>query len=160
MHSGRIAIGFHRLLLGAATAALLFGPAAARAELDKATAEEIEAYFDFIDYNSGTIMAQQIPADDYGKFHIVDVRDAEQYGKGHIPSAVNLEWRKVFSARATLPRDKTILVYCNTGSFSGQVAMALRMAGRENVRILHGGYTEWQARGGVDAYARALKQNR
>lgn len=73
---------------------------------------------------------------------------------------MNVEWRKVFAQRATLPTDKTVLVYCNTGSFSGQVAMALRMAGLENVRILHGGYTEWQARGGVDAYARTLKQNR
>lgn len=160
MYSRRIAAHFGRLVLGTAVAALLAIPYAARAELDKATTEEIESYFDFVDYNSGTIMAQQIPADDYGKFHILDVRDAEQYGKGHIPGAVNVEWRKVFAQRATLPTDKTVLVYCNTGSFSGQVAMALRMAGLENVRILHGGYTEWQARGGVDAYARAIKQNR
>lgn len=86
MYSRRIAAHFGRLVLGTAVAALLAIPYAARAELDKATTEEIESYFDFVDYNSGTIMAQQIPADDYGKFHILDVRDAEQYGKGHIPA--------------------------------------------------------------------------
>lgn len=127
-----------------AASALL--PMAAQAQMDKATTEAVAAYFDFADYNSGTIMAEQIPAEDWKKFYLLDVRDAGQYAKEHIPGAVNIEWRKVFSERAKLPKDKTILLYCNTGSFSGQVAMALRMDGFENVRLLHGGFGAWQAR--------------
>lgn len=127
-----------------AASALL--PMAAQAQMDKATTEAVAAYFDFADYNSGTIMAEQIPAEDWKRFYLLDVRDAGQYAKEHIPGAVNIEWRKVFSERAKLPKDKTILVYCNTGSFSGQVAMALRMDGFENVRLLHGGFGEWKAR--------------
>lgn len=69
--------------------------------------------------------------------YVLDVRDASQFAKEHIPGAVNVEWRKVFAGRATLPKDKTNLAYYNTGSFSAQSAMALRMAGFENVRILH-----------------------
>lgn len=133
---------------------------AAHAEPDKATTEALESYFDFVDYNSGTIMAEQIPADNWKKFYVLDVRDAKQYAQEHIPGAINIEWRKVFGERANLPKDKTILAYCNTGSFSGQVAMALRMAGYENVRILHGGYAEWKARGGLEAYARATKDSK
>jgi 3-mercaptopyruvate sulfurtransferase SseA len=38
--------------------------------------------------------------------------------------------------------------------------MALRMAGYENVRILHGGYDQWKARGGMQAHARAAKAAR
>jgi rhodanese-related sulfurtransferase len=117
----------------------------AHAQIDKATTEALESYFEFSDYASGTIATEQIPASDWGKFHLLDVRDAGQYAKEHIPGALNIEWRKVFAERAKLPRDRTILVYCNTGSFSGQVAMALRMAGFENVRILHGGLGEWKA---------------
>lgn len=132
-------------------------PMAAHAETDKATTEALESYFDFIDYNSGTLMAEQIQAEDWKKFYVLDVRDAKQYAQAHIPGAINIEWRQVFGERAKLPKDKTILAYCNTGSFSGQVAMALRMAGFENVRILHGGYGEWKARGGMDAAARATK---
>ena len=132
-------------------------PALVHAEMDKATSEAIETYFDFIDYNGGTIMAEQIPPEDYGKLYVLDVRDASQFAKDHIPGAVNVEWRKVFAERGKLPKDRTILAYCNTSSFSGQVAMALRMAGFENVRILHGGYGEWKARGGMEAYARARK---
>lgn len=127
-------------------AAFALLPMAAQAQMDKATTEAVAAYFDFADYNSGTIMAEQIPAEDWKRFYLLDVRDAGQYAKEHIPGAVNIEWRKVFSERAKLPKDKTILVYCNTGSFSGQVAMALRMDGFENVRLLHGGFGEWKAR--------------
>ncbi|MEO8119948.1 MAG: rhodanese-like domain-containing protein [Rhodoferax sp.] len=127
-----------------AASALL--PMAAQAQMDKASTEAVASYFDFVDYNSGTIMVEQIPAEDWKRFYLLDVRDAGQYAKEHIPGAVNIEWRKVFAERAKLPKDKSILVYCNTGSFSGQVAMALRMDGFENVRILHGGFGAWQAR--------------
>lgn len=149
-----------RLIALAAAAAWAALPAAASADVDKKTAEALESYFDFIDYNGGTIMAEQIPADDYKKLYVLDVRDAGQFAKDHIPGAVNIEWRKVFAERAKLPKDKTILAYCNTSSFSGQVAMALRMAGYENVRILHGGYDQWKARGGLEAHARATKASK
>jgi rhodanese-related sulfurtransferase len=131
----------------AATCAAVFGglPLLAHAQLDKASTDALESYFEFSDYNSGTIMAEQIPAGDWRKFHILDVRDAGQFAKEHIPGAVNIEWRKVFAERASLPKDKLILVYCNTGSFSAQSAMALRMAGFENVRILHGGFGAWKS---------------
>lgn len=134
------------LALAVTCTAMLGGlPLMAHAQLDKATTEALETYFEFSDYNSGTIMAEQIPAGDWKKFYILDVRDAGQFAKEHIPGAVNIEWRKVFAERASLPRDRLILAYCNTGSFSAQSAMALRMAGFENVRILHGGFGAWKA---------------
>ncbi len=132
-------------------------PLNSRADTDKVTTEALDTYFDFVDYNSGSITAEQIPADDWNRLHVIDVRDAGQFGKEHIPGAVNIEWRKVFAERAKLPKDKTIVLYCNTGSFSAQSAMALRMAGLENVRLLHGGFAEWKARGGMNAHARAGK---
>jgi len=146
-----------RLALTLAIAAASWLPLAVHAQADKPTINALEGYFDFIDYNSGTLMAEQIPAGDYKKLFVLDVRDAAQFAKDHIPGAVNIEWRKVFAERAKLPKDKTVLVYCNTSSFSAQVAMALRMDGFENIRILHGGYGEWKARGGMDAFARATK---
>lgn len=144
------------LTLALATAASL--PFAAHAQADKATISALEGYFDFADANSGTIMAEQLGPEDYKKLLVLDVRDAGQFGKDHIPGAMNIEWRQVFGQRAKLPKDKTILVYCNTSSFAGQVAMALRMDGFENVRLLHGGYNEWKAAGGMNAQARAAKK--
>ncbi|PKO65450.1 MAG: rhodanese-like domain-containing protein [Betaproteobacteria bacterium HGW-Betaproteobacteria-16] len=145
------------LTLALAAAACL--PLAAHAQADAPTISALEGYFDFADANSGTIMAEQLAADDYKKLFVLDVRDAAQFTKDHIPGATNIEWRQVFSQRAKLPRDKTILVYCNTSSFAGQVAMALRMDGFENVRLLHGGYNEWMASGGMQASTRAGKKS-
>ena len=134
-----------------ATTLLTLACLPALAGMNKEATESVESYFDFVDYGSGTLMAEQIPAEDYARLYVLDVRDGGQYAKEHIPGALNIEWRRVFAERAKLPKDRTILVYCNTGSFSGQVAMALRMDGFENVRILHGGFGEWKARGGLEA---------
>jgi len=136
----------------AANAAL---PLAAHAQATKPTLEALEGYFDFVDANAGTLLPEQIPAEDYKKFHVIDVRDAGQFAQSHIPGAVNIEWRQVFAQRAKLPKDKTLLLYCNTSSFAAQAAMALRMDGFENVRLLYGGFNEWKARGGLEAHARA-----
>lgn len=148
-----------RLTLTLALAAAACFPPGAYAQADKATINALEGYFDFADANSGTIMAEQLTAEDYSKLLVLDVRDAGQFAKDHIPGAMNIEWRQVFAQRARLPKDKTILVYCNTSSFAGQVAMALRIDGYENVRLLHGGYNEWKASGGMQASSRAGKKS-
>ncbi len=146
------------LTLAVAAATCLPLVASAQAA-DKATLNALEGYFDFVDANAGTILPEQIPAEDYKKFYVLDVRDAAQFAKEHVPGAANIEWRQVFAQRAKLPKDKTILVYCNTSSFAAQVAMALRMDGFENVRMLYGGFNEWKARGGMDAYALVSKKS-
>lgn len=148
-----------RMALTLALAAVALAPLAAHAQADKATVNALEGYFDFVDANAGTILPEQIPAEDFKKFYVLDVRDADQFAKDHIPGAVNIEWRQVFAQRAKLPRDKTILLYCNTSSFAAQAAMALRIDGFENVRLLYGGYNEWKARGGLEAHARAGKKS-
>lgn len=145
------------LTLALATFTALTPPA--HAQVDKATASAIEGSFDCVDYSSGTLMAEQIPADDDRKLFVLDVRDAGQFAKDQLRGAVDIAWRKVFTARGKLPEDKTLLVYCSTSPFSGQVAMALRMDGCANVRILHGGYGEWKARGGLEAHARAARKS-
>ena len=122
---------------------------------DKAVMEALESYLEFVDYGGATIFPEQIPRDDWKKFLVIDARDAVQYAKEHIPGAVNIEWRRVMAERAQIPKDKAVLLYCNTGSLSAQAGFALRVAGYENVRILQGGFAEWKAKGGMDAAARA-----
>ena len=51
-------------------------PFAVHAQADKATLNAIEGFFDFVDANAGTILPEQIPAEDYKKFFVLDVRDA------------------------------------------------------------------------------------
>lgn len=136
--------------------ALALGAASlpARAD-DKAVIDAMEAYLEFVDYGGATIFPEQIPKDEWKKFFVIDARDAGQYSKGHIPGAVNIEWRQVLARRNEIPRDKPVLVYCNQGTLSAQAGLALRLAGYENVRILQGGMSEWKAKGGFDAASRA-----
>jgi len=44
-------------------------------------------------------------------------------------------------------------------TLSSQAALALRVAGMENVRILQGGFTEWKAKGGFEANKIAGKKS-
>jgi rhodanese-related sulfurtransferase len=118
--------------------------------------DEMEAYLEFVDYGGGVIFAEQIPADEWKKMLVIDARDAGQFARGHIPGAVNMDWRQLLAKRHTLPKDKPVLVYCNTGSLSAQAGFALRVAGWDNVRVLQGGMAEWRAKGGFDAAARAV----
>jgi rhodanese-related sulfurtransferase len=118
-------------------------------------ADEMSAYLEFVDYGGGTIFPEQIPKAEYAKMLIIDTRDGSQYVKDHIPGAIHIEWRQVLAKSDQIPKDKPVLVYCNTGSLSEQAGFALRVAGWENVRILQGGYAEWKAKGGMDANLKA-----
>ena len=71
---------------------------------------------------------------------------------------MSIEWRQIFAQRAKRPKDKTMLVNCNTSSTAAQAAMELRMDSFVNVRRSFGGYIEWKARGGLAACARVSKK--
>ena len=137
------------------TAAIALAIVTAPAMANEAAVKAMEEYLDFVDYGGATIFPEQIPKADWPKFHVIDARDQEQYAREHIPGAVNIEWRQVLAERASIPRNKPVLIYCNTGSLSAQAGFALRIAGYDNVRILQGGFAEWQAKGGLDAAAKA-----
>jgi len=127
----------------------------ARAEDNKALIDAMEGYLEFVDYGGATIFPEQIPKEEWKKMLVIDARDRGQYDKGHIPGAVNIEWRQVLARRNEIPKDKPVLIYCNQGTLSAQAGFALRLAGYENVRILQGGMNEWKAKGGFDAAAQA-----
>ena len=130
-----------RFMIHVATlAAFALAPALANAEENNEAVKAMEEYLAFVDYGGGTISPEQIPKDDWPRFHVIDARDKAQFDKEHIPGAVNLEWRQVLEKRATIPQDKPVLIYCNTGSLSAQAGFALRVAGYENVRIIQGGF--------------------
>lgn len=133
---------------------LLLASALTHADDNDEAIKTMEDYLAFVDYGGATIFPEQIPAEDWKRFHVIDARDKAQYDKEHIPGAINLEWRRVLEKRASIPRDKPVLIYCNTGSLSAQAGFALRVAGYENVRILQGGFAEWKAKGGFDASSR------
>ncbi len=117
--------------------------------------DELSGYLEFVDYGGGTIFPEQIPKSEYAKMMVIDARDAAQYAKEYIPGAVNIEWRQVLAKSGDIPKNKPVLIYCNTGTLSAQAGFALRVSGWENVKILQGGFAEWKAKDGLDANAKA-----
>lgn len=143
------------LALAASAAATLLLTPAAHADNKAIAIDEMAGYLEFVDYGGGVFFAEQIPKDEWPKMVVIDARDAGQFAKGHIPGAINMDWRQVLAKRDSIPKNKPVLIYCNTGSLSAQAGFALRVAGWENVRILQGGMEEWKAKGGFDAAAKA-----
>lgn len=141
----------HALALAAVTAAGMLVAPVAHADNKAIAIDEMAAYLDFVDYGGGVIFAEQIPKDEWPKMVVIDARDAGQFAKGHIPGAIHMDWRQVLAKRDSIPKDKPVLIYCNTGTLSAQAGFALRVAGWENVRILQGGLEDWRAKGGFDA---------
>ncbi len=104
----------------------------------------ITGYMDFATYDSGIITPEQIDQGVFAAAMFVDTRDAGQFAAGHIPGAVNIDWREVPGRLDELPQSGMVILYCNTGSLSAQAAFAARLLGRENVLILQTGFDGWQ----------------
>ncbi len=100
---------------------------------------------------------------------IVDVRAADEYNgtkesklpKGHIPSAINLEFKNVMNSKAKLKskeelqalftaagitKDKEVILYCESSVRAGIVYLALTSAlNYPNVKVYDGAMFEWAA---------------
>jgi glyoxylase-like metal-dependent hydrolase (beta-lactamase superfamily II)/rhodanese-related sulfurtransferase len=78
---------------------------------------------------------------------ILDVRERHEYTAGHLPGAVHLPQADILTRIAEIPRDREVLVVCQSGGRSRQVAKFLAGQGIERVGDLVGGTTGWQEAG-------------
>lgn len=80
-------------------------------------------------------------------FVVVDVRAPKEknYDLGHIPGAIHISFKDAAKPEslAKLPKDKDIIVYCNTGHEENKVLTVLRMLGYRAFG-LKWGYMSWK----------------
>lgn len=119
---------------------LLVSPAAAQSPAIKA----MQDYMEFTSYEAGIIVPQQLSKEIFDSMVFIDTRDAAQFAAGSIPGARNIEWREVLSHIDEIPKDKKVILFCDTGSLSAQAAFALQVAGRDNVLLLQTGLDGWK----------------
>ena len=117
----------------------------------------MQEYLDFAEYSEGSIPIEQLASIDSQNIYFIDARNKGQFNEGHIQGAVNIEWRQILARRDEIPTDKPVVLYCETGLLSSKAHFALRVTGRENVKVLWGGYLMWSAR---QSFEEAQKQNK
>ncbi len=86
---------------------------------------------------------------DAGNVRIVDALNAEHYGKGHIPGAVNIDYEKMTPDMLPAQKDQPLIFYC-AGGMCPVGSMAANKAaswGYTNVSVYEGGMKDWQASG-------------
>src|SRR5690606_40468644 len=76
----------------------------------------------------------------------IDVRVTEQYKAGTIAQARNVPLAELEAKLASLPKNKPLIVFCDTGRESIRAAAMLRKHGREAVS-LEGGLRGWAQAG-------------
>ena len=91
---------------------------------------------------------------------VVDVREQSEWDEGHLPGAVHVPRGHLESRiEAAAPdRDRTVLLYCASGSRSAFAAKTLEELGYERAVSLAGGFTDWKRNGFPFEVPRALAE--
>jgi len=77
----------------------------------------------------------------------LDVRDAAEYGRGHITDAMHIPAASLANRVSELEkfRDKPVIVVCKMGQSAGPATKTLRAQGFGKAQKLSGGMMEWDA---------------
>ena len=78
---------------------------------------------------------------------LIDVRTVGEFKTGHLPNAKNIPLNEISAKLSNIPKNKTVVVVCQTGSRSNFAARTLKQAGYEDVINLSGGTSRWQRMG-------------
>jgi rhodanese-related sulfurtransferase len=80
-------------------------------------------------------------------FVLVDTQPEEAFAEGHVPGAINYPWVSQVKPPISLPRNKTLIMYCPCNHDEDSIDMYKKLAefGYLNTKILEGGWYKWVA---------------
>lgn len=82
-------------------------------------------------------------------FTLLDVREPNEWGMGHIAGALHIPRGVMESSIETrVPRDQEVVIYCASGNRSALAADVLQQMGYEKVSSMSGGIRGWVDAGG------------
>ncbi|MUV39659.1 Hydroxyacylglutathione hydrolase [Lentibacillus sp. JNUCC-1] len=79
----------------------------------------------------------------YRKAQLIDVREPQEFEKGHILGARNIPLTQMKQRLVELRKDKPVYLYCQGGSRSARAAQLLRKKGYQDINQLKGGFKKW-----------------
>ena len=76
---------------------------------------------------------------------IVSNDPQESYEEGHIPGAASFPWVSTLKPPVSLPRNKTLILYCSCSHEEDSTDMASKLTrfGYSNIKVLEGGFLRW-----------------
>jgi rhodanese-related sulfurtransferase len=85
-------------------------------------------------------------AADPDRFHLIDVRDAEDYAAAHVAGAVNVPLAELTGQAGEIPAGRTaVTIFGKGGGRSAEGAEMLNRLGRPDAVWLEGGTNGWRA---------------
>lgn len=78
---------------------------------------------------------------------VLDVRSPGEFAAGHVPGAINIPHDRIGERFAEVPRDKDVVLYCQSGRRAGIAAQALAAQGYTRLFHLEGDIAAWKANG-------------
>lgn len=79
----------------------------------------------------------------YRKAQLIDVREPQEFKKGHILGARNIPVTQMKQRLVEIRKDKPVYLYCQSGSRSARAAHLLNKKGYEDLNQLQGGFKKW-----------------
>ena len=79
-----------------------------------------------------------------GSIQLVDIRDPQSYGEGHISGAKHLDNETLVDFLRDADPDQPVVVYCYHGNSSQPAAALLNEKGFEEVYSMDGGFEAWR----------------
>ena len=69
----------------------------------------------------------------------------DSFNEGHIPGSISYPWVDSLKLPITLPRNKTLILYCSCAheEDSNDMAAKLKPFGYRNIKVLAGGWLRW-----------------
>jgi rhodanese-related sulfurtransferase len=86
---------------------------------------------------------------DVDNVQLIDVRSQEEFDKGHIKGAQNIDFFSptFFEDISKLDKDKPVYLYCNSGKRSANCAEKMIEIGFVKIYDLEGGISKWKHEG-------------
>jgi len=75
---------------------------------------------------------------------IIDVRTGGEFNEGHITGAINIPYDKLGIKSSQIPKDKKVVLYCDTGARAVSGAVLLAQKGFQNIYTLKEGYSVYK----------------
>ena len=78
-----------------------------------------------------------------GGVTVIDVRGRAEWEAGHLPGVATIPVGYLTDRIAEIPRDRPVVMQCQSGARSAIAASVLRATGLTNVATLSGGFADW-----------------